>query len=522
MTQTPLAIALCRVSSMEQLQNHSLDNQKDNVLKAAELLGAIIPEDGIWSGQVSSKKGVNYNRKDLKQMFEYCQKRKSVKYLIIQEVDRFMRSPDEQVYFQVKFMNEVGVKIYYADKPELNDDTIYAGLMRYMEGFRAAGSNEERIRKSISGQTAALKEGRYPFAPKPGYIKGHIPGVQEIHLVRGPILKSALIAIVTERLTPTNALIKFNNSDFTKDHSPYKMDKFRKIITDPFYAGIVEINKQVKVRNENGLHEPLITIEQHRQLVSLMAAKPKVQIGPRKGGNPEYPLSNNVNCLECKEARNGRLVGFKHGNGKANSTLVWHKYRCRSCGRYIGREELHPKVADKFNEKPVTEGGKQDLLSALQIVWKQNESQAQQDATRLKHIIDSLDIFIEEKVNAATDPKYASVADDILNLIEKKKTERDDLQGQLTRLTITTEEDNERFLNFALDFLREIGDNFFNPDVSVENRLRCKQVIFPSGFWIDKNKKVYTPEISYLYRLATTKNDSDAYRKTQLVRVRGL
>ena len=96
------------------------------------------------------------------------------------------------------------------------------------------------------------------------------------------------------------------------------------------------------------------------------------------------------------------------------------------------------------------------------------------------------------------------------------------MQGQLTRLTITTEEDNERFLNFALDFLREIGDNFFNPDVSVENRLRCKQVIFPSGFWIDKNKKVYTPEISYLYRLATTKNDSDAYRKTQLVRVRGL
>src|SRR4051812_47255700 len=123
-----LAIALCRVSSLEQLQNNSLSHQRDNVLIAADELGAVIPTDGIWSGHVSSKKGVNYNRKDLREMFEYCKKNPNVKYLIVQEVDRFMRSPDEQTYFYVRFWHELKVRIWFADKPELNKDDIYSGL----------------------------------------------------------------------------------------------------------------------------------------------------------------------------------------------------------------------------------------------------------------------------------------------------------------------------------------------------------------------------------------------------------
>ena len=94
-----LAIALCRVSSLEQLLNNSLKNQKSNVFKAADTLGATIPADGVWEGQVSSKKGVNFKRKDLLEMFDYCKKHPSVKYLIVQEVDRFMRSPEEQAYW---------------------------------------------------------------------------------------------------------------------------------------------------------------------------------------------------------------------------------------------------------------------------------------------------------------------------------------------------------------------------------------------------------------------------------------
>lgn len=349
------AIALCRVSSLEQLKNNSLVTQRGNVLGAAEQLGVTIPSDGLWAGQVSSKKGVNHNRKDLVEMYKYCQKHPRVQYLIVQEVDRFMRSPEEQTFWYVKFWYELKVRVWFADKPELNEDTHNASLFRFLEGWRAGGSNEERINKSISGHTTALKQGRWTFNPKPGYMKGRLNGIPEIHPVKGKALQEVLLDVCFERLAPPQALKKLNASAFMDDgHSPYKMDKFRKIATDPFYAGIVEMDKQVTVRNEGGLHDALITIEQHKKLIQIFEGRPKNQKGPRRNGNPSYPLSNLVTCESCvNNSSIPRYVGFKHGNGKSK-TLVYHKYRCRACGRYLTRDELHPKVEKCFQDNPIT------------------------------------------------------------------------------------------------------------------------------------------------------------------------
>ncbi len=278
MSKQNLAIALCRVSSLEQLKNNSLNTQKDNVLKAAELLNVTIPSDGLWEGQVSSKKGVNFNRKDLIQMYEYCKKHTSVRYLIVQEVDRFMRSPEEQTYWYVKFKYELNVLIWFADKPELNEDSHNASLFRFLEGWRAGGSNEERMSKSIGGHAKALEQGRWTFHPKPGYMRGKQIGIPEIHPVKGLTLKKVFQDILDKKVTPTQGLKDFNLSPFMNDgHSKYKMDKFRKIATDPFYAGVVYMDKQVKVRDENGLHEPLITLEQHYELVRIFDNKKKIK-----------------------------------------------------------------------------------------------------------------------------------------------------------------------------------------------------------------------------------------------------
>ena len=313
------AIALCRVSSLEQLKNNSLTTQKGNVLAAAERLEVTIPDDGLWEGQVSSKKGVNYNRPDLIEMYKYCQRHPRVKYLIVQEVDRFMRSPEEQTYWYVKFWYELNVRVWYADKPELNEDTHNASLFRFLEGWRAGGSNEERKNKSISGHATALKQGRWTFHPKPGYMKGQLNGIPEIHPIKGKALQEVLLDMCHERLAPPQALKKLNSSAFMNDgHSLYKMDKFRKIALDPFYAGIVEISKQVDVRNEAGLHEPLLTIEQHKKIIKIFQDRPKNQKGPRKNGNPDFPLSNLITCENCVNSSTiPRFVGFNHGNGKS-------------------------------------------------------------------------------------------------------------------------------------------------------------------------------------------------------------
>lgn len=409
------AIALCRVSSLEQLKNNSLVTQRGNVLGAAEQLGVTIPSDGLWAGQVSSKKGVNYNRKDLVEMYKYCQKHPRVRYLIVQEVDRFMRSPEEQTFWYVKFWYELKVRVWFADKPELNEDTHNASLFRFLEGWRAGGSNEERINKSISGHTTALKQGRWTFNPKPGYMKGRLNGIPEIHPIKGKALQEVLLDVCFERLAPPQALKKFNASAFMDDgHSPYKMDKFRKIATDPFYAGIVEMDKQVTVRNEGGLHDALITIEQHKKLTQIFEGRPKNQKGPRRNGNPSYPLSNLVTCESCvNNSSIPRYVGFKHGNGKSK-TLVYHKYRCRACGRYLTRDELHPKVEKCFQDNPITPEGVSDLRNALDTVWKQQEAQAIQDSTRINGKIAAYKADISTRAVAAIDPANLAIREELL------------------------------------------------------------------------------------------------------------
>jgi DNA invertase Pin-like site-specific DNA recombinase len=507
------SIASCRVSSPEQEENNSLTRQYENVLKAAEELNAPIIKK--WSGSVSSKRGTNIDRPDIKQMIEFCKKNRQVKYLIVDEPDRFMRSVDEGIYFEVVF-KQLGVKVWYASDPILNGENLSAKLLKFSKYFSAEGSNDERIFKSVSGQSTALRSGRYPFHPKAGYKKGVINGIPEIHPVRGTALQDVLIRIAEHTVSPTEGLKELNNSNYTQERKPLKMDKFRKIATDPFYAGIVEINRQVKVRNENGAHCPLITIEQHNELLRIFDNKKKNQSGPRKNGNPKYPL-NSITCHDtCLDSLNkGKFVGYDHGNGK-NPNLVYEKYRCRSCGFYLSRDELHSKVTQQFDNNPITKEGTKDFIEALDIVWKRKEAQAKQDSIRIGQRITALDEKINKCAMDAIDPSNISIKTEILVNIENMKIEVIEKKEELSILDQKAETDKDNFLKFAFDFVNNMGKNFLS--ISPENRIRCKQIIFPAGFCMDAEKNVYTPEISPLIRLVSNIKDLPESEKSSMVR----
>lgn len=515
-----LAIANCRVSSDEQLLNNSLNRQKQAVINAADKLGVTIPEDGWWSGSVSSKKGNNLNRKDIQQMLDYCRAHRAVKYLIVDEPDRFMRSTDEAIYFEVQF-KQLGVQVWYASDDELNNDNLHAKLLKFMKYFVAEGSNDERQRKSINGQVQAIKEGRYPFRPKVGYKKGTVDGVHILDQHNASIIRDLLARIAAQLVTPTQALKELNESNFTMNHSPYKMDKFRNIITDPYYAGIVEMDKQVKARNELGLHEPLISIEQHKEIVRIMDNKRKVQSGPAKNGNPDFPLDNILFCDNCKEISDtNRFVGFNHTNGV--TPKIYQRYRCRTkgCSRYLHAEQVHKGVEHSFIDNPMTDTGKRDLCNALETVWKQREQSTERNTLRLEREVEELNKSILNQIEALSDPANASLQDEIRSSIAKKKQDIESISDKIIALKEESKFNKTQFMDFALDYVDNLSTHFF--ELSRDKQLLCKQLVFPAGFWVDENKNVYTPEVSELYRLATKKRDTNVSQKSLMVRVQGL
>ena len=427
-----------------------------------------------------------------------------------------MRSITEGAYFEVLFQ-ELGVKVWIASESDANNgDNAIAKLMRSLSGFRAEGSNEERISKAISGATTALKAGRYPFAPKPGTRTG----IPEVHPVRGPALRDVLVRIAEHRVTPTQGLIELNRSGYTQERAKLKMDKFRKIATDPFYAGIVEIKKQVNVRNINGEHDPLITLAQHEELLCIFTAKKKNQSGPRKNSNPEYPLNAIAAHDTCLEQKNkGKFVGYNSNNGK-NLNLIYKKYRCRTCNFHITRDEMHLKIHNLLTSSTITREGSKDLINALDAVWRRREAQAAQDRVRINLKINTLETDISNRAIAAIKPSNSSIKEEILKNIEQTKKEVSALKEELSVLNQKADADQRRFMEFALKFINNLGGGFLS--LTPENVKKCKQVIFPAGFYVDNNKNVYTPEISPLYRLATNKKDLPDTEKSHMVRVRRL
>jgi DNA invertase Pin-like site-specific DNA recombinase len=513
-----LAIASCRVSSKEQELNHSLSSQEKDVLSTAKELGVNIPQNYWWSGSVSSKAGTNVGRKDLEEMIAVCRKDKRIKYLIVAEPDRFMRSTKEAMYYEVVF-DQMGVKIYYARDPELNVDDGISRFKKFFKYWGAEQSNEERQVKSVNGITNALKEGRWPFRIPCGYMKGSIPTVPEPHPTAGKEMKAILISMIEGTRTPTKALEDFNNADFRRGMAHYKMDKFRQIATNSFYAGTVEVHKQIDYTNQYGLHQPLISRLQHNLLILLFENKAKNQHGPRRDGNPKYPLNNIVECDRCLGFKNNRIVGFDGRNGKPNSK-VYEKYRCRACKKYLNRDVLHEAIVQLFKQNQLSPIHTEQLTRTLKKVWDSNKGSNDKEIAKLKSKMVITKRTIQLRAIQAVDPAHINIKEELLESIAIMKTEVAELDDKLILLVANTQFDKNNFLSFAIKTLQDMGDKFL--EMNSEQRVRCKQIYFPEGFHWDGYTKVYTPQISPIIRLASNKKDTEVSLNSLMVRVQGL
>lgn len=519
------AIALCRVSTPEQLQNNSLNRQDEAIEKcAAELRVEIVRK---WSGDVSTKRGKNVKRTDLREMLEFCRKNRRVGYLLIDEPDRFMRSIKEAFYFETEF-EKLDVKVWYASDSELNNDDLMAKMYRFMKYFTAEGSNEERINKSISGGKKAIREGRLPSHPKNAYMKGPESG---IHLPDEPVsapFQQALKMMASHTKVPTDALKWLMSTEFGKRHPRYRMDKFRRHACDPYYYGVVELKGKFNERNENGLHEPLITKEEHERILRVFDKNVKKQQGYRPDKETEYPLSNQLTCIMCDtpEHKYPRFTSVPLNNGRTNQgkprrvVRYYAKYKCRECNRYIDRDETHISFAHLLSTIVLPRPDLERLREKLVEMFDTKHHHVKGEVIRLEAKNISIQQRILEKVEAATDPAYAYIKEEIQTSIQQLKAELSTNEEKMILLKEQHEADLAEFLDFSFDFLGNKGTHFFR--LSVEDMKRCKQLIFTDKIYVDSKKNVYTNSISRIFGVATTKKDALTSNNDPMVRVPGL
>ncbi len=175
------------------------------------------------------------------------------------------------------------------------------------------------------------------------------------------------------------------------------------------------------------------------------------------------------------------------------------------------KDDLH-KAIDTFL-KPVrlSDEIKDELKTALRRAWSEIERDSLNKVARLEsRLKEAQEQKTKLVISLANNPEYK---DDISEALELKKQEILLIVDELVDAR-DIESDFSEFVDFALDFVDKLKDNWWSMDD--EDREKCEQLIFPERLRVLKNRKVSTPFISPIYRYGATKKTpvgalSDSY-----------
>jgi len=484
MSKNDISIALCRVSTAEQaVTGHSLERQEKSVYDAAERLGA--PIEKVWSLDQSSRVGKNKDRKDLKEMLEFCRANRNVKYVIFDELDRFIRDADYFFFYKVSFQ-ELGVKCHFASQPELNDAGVMPKLMQAVKAITAESSNEERITKSTNGLKARVRLGYYPFPVPQGYKKTFEAGLFEPDEPRFSLLQKGFRLVLAGKTLAESVRWLTENGYLTPQNKELNPNRFRELLKCPYYMGAIRIEGW-EFTNEHGLHKAMITLEEFERLQEIIDKK-RFKSPPKKH-NREFPLSNLMECTEC----GGKMVGFLHRNGNG---WIGYKYRCRGCKKQLYRRaDMHAALDAVLDGLHFVEEDKAKFVAKLEMVWREGQAEA---FAQIKLLEARKQAFAEEKRKYLVAlAEYPQLKEEYLGQIaevDKKLKKVDEEISDAKKI----DEDLVEFTAFALDYVENLKENWW--DLEFAEMKKCKQILFPAGFSINAEQKVYTPQISPLFR----------------------
>lgn len=498
---THKAIALCRVSTKKQrIEGSSLDAQEERVNRCAEYLDADIKQ--LWSLDTSSRKGKNVARKDLREMMEYCKHDKTVRYIIVDEADRFMRSIKEAYWWKVEF-EIAGVYLAYANMPEITHEDDPMAVMREMMGFfQAEISNHERITKATEKMQAKITAGYYPGMVHQGYRTSE---VRSLHVPREPqwsLLKQAMHDILYKAVPLSEALEWLNENGYRlQGGGRLDMYKLRAILQQPYYAGIIKMSNW-EVVCKKGLHKAMITEEEHERLLEIVSGKRK-KFTVHKF-NPLFPASNIAECADCvtEGAKETRLVGYRHHNGKPERTRKFYeRYRCRGCNANVLKDKLHDGIGRVLDRTELVVDDRGEFLATMRRAWQVDVSDSVEAVRRLKQKRAILEQEKDNLVRAmASNP---DIAGDFKASITNIKSELAAVEVEVGKAE-NIEEDFEQFMAFSLEYVDHLKDNWFEAE-DPEERIRLKELLFLDGISISREEKVRTPTLSPIYRYKTSK-----------------
>ncbi len=485
-------IIYVRVSSNEQVQGTSLDNQERACLEYAQNNNIEVVKTYIEKGESATAA----NRTEFLKALEYCRIHTGdVESFIVWKIDRFARNTTDHFAVRAK-LTQYGITLQSVTEP-ITQDHIGKLMETFLAGY-AEFENEVRKQRCTGGMQSRLREGVWCWSPPIGYTNSKkikdrrksfpdVPDENRFYLIQKGL---KLYAEGHHSLTSlTNESNKWGLK--TRTDKPMRKQLWDTILTNKFYAGII-IDPWTK-EEYNGLHNPMITLEEFNQIQIVKNRLSNNATAPRPSSNPDFPLRRFVSC-ECGHPYTG---SWSTGRTKKYASYHCHSKQCAHFGHTVTKDALEnafyaflKKTCPQNKFLKLLEGIVIDTYKNQHVLVKQEKDQYQRTLNKLQtRKKDLMEMRINHEISK-----------------EEYKDMKDALENQVTILSISRNEaqidefDIEIAISHAIKLISDIADQwkFMNP----AQKEKLQKLVLPSGITYSKTAGTFgTAVLSPVFRL---------------------
>ena len=503
-TQEKSCVIWTRVSTKYQEDNGgSLQYQKDFCSQYAKEQGYHIVENGFFGGKHESAKTPGLL---IKEMMSRLKKDKSIKFVIVSQIDRFSRNAGQGITMFNDLLG-IGVAIVEATTGLSTSDPNQR-LMLQMKLCMSEWDNANRTDKFIRGRKNCLEKGVYC---------GHLPiGYDK----EGKSLNRRFTINDDGRLIRMAFEWKLQgtaNYQIIERLRPYGLNlskqKLHKILTNPFYAGKIR-HKMLGSEIIDGIQPPIVSLVEFLRVQDILSGRTGVYM--HKKETPRFPLKRYVKCDRDHTPFTAYTVKKKN--------IDYYKCNEKGCKTNVSARKMHDKYEALLNIYDIPQPFICVMRKIIVKVLTGNEDMRMQQISFLRK-------QKSEKENKLKACKVRFGMGEIDDEIYSMTVEA--LQSDLDKIAIELEKYNkdlsnlESRVNDVFIICCQLGSLWRNSNLEAAQKLQ--NLLYPNGiFWdkqIDNYRTIGENEAFYVMRKLTmiykNKNEKNSLENSSSVNLCG-
>lgn len=388
------AVVYLRVSSEEQTENYSLDNQLQYCQREAERRGYKITK--VFREEGKSAKTIS-GRPQLLELLEFCrQNKKDIDALIAYKIDRISRETSDYLIIR-KQLASYGIDVISASEPtghspaEKFVETLLASVAEFDNSVRA-----ERTKAGLRSRfLAGLPIGKVPLGYKRANKQAeNDPSAFDLVRQAWGLMESGSYSL--------KDMAKLMNSWGLRAVHRGKIHELRaqtvqRIFRDKFYMGIMTSSRYPE--EITGKHDPMVTEQTYYNVQAILTGRrtfnPNII---RSYDNEDFPLRRIVKCGNCSSPLTGAWSKY-------------HQYAYYFCPKRCGKPSI----------LPVDRGKKHGLEdSLLRLLRKITPTQETTEKFILRlHALYNKKLEVAKKAKKEAQEQLASLGEERITLAEK-------------------------------------------------------------------------------------------------------